>query len=58
MILITSIGEFLLYYCQLIFFISIHYKKKKRVAAGICFFFFGVILGSSVLTAREHVPVD
>ena len=35
MILITSIGEFLLYYCQL-FFISFHCKqKKKKVVAGL-----------------------
>ena len=32
-ILITSIGEFLLYYCQ--FFFSFHCKKKKKNPAGL-----------------------
>ena len=56
-ILITNIGEFLLYYCQLFYFILFQFtvKKKKRGAAG---FFFGVVLGCPVLTTWEHVPVD
>ena len=57
MILITSIGEFILYYCQFFFFLLFQFtlKKKKRVAAG---FLFGVVLGCPVLTAGEHVPMD
>ena len=56
MILITSFGEFLLYFI-VIFLFYFHFIKKKRVAAGI-FFLFGVVLGCPVLAAREHVPVD
>ena len=59
MILITSFGEFLLYFIVIFFLFSFHKKKKKkkRVAAGI-FFLFGVVLGCSVHAAGEHVPVD
>ena len=42
MILITSTGEFLLYFTVIFFLVSFHCKKKKkkRVAAGLFFFFF------------------
>ena len=53
MILITSFGEFLLYF--IVIFFSLH--KKKKVAVGI-YFLFGVVLGCPVLATGEHVPVD
>ena len=58
-ILITSFGEFLLYFI-VIFLFYFHFikKKKKKVVVGIFFFLFGVVLGCPVLAAGEHVPVD
>ena len=38
MILITSIGEFLLHYCRICFYLF-HFKKKKKKILHDCFFF-------------------
>ena len=55
MIIITSFGEFLLYYCQLFFLFQFTVKKKKkRVVAGL---FFCVVLGCPISTAGLHVLV-
>ena len=56
MILITSFGEFLLYFI-VIFLFSFNKKKKKELLQEF-FFLFGVVLGCPVLAAGEHVPVD
>ena len=57
MILITSFGEFILYFIVIFLFYFHFIRKKKKVAAEI-FFLFGVVLGCPVLAAGEHVPVD
>ena len=56
MILITSFGEFLLYFI-VIFILFSFYKKKKELLQEF-FFLFGVVLGCPVLAAGEHVPMD
>ena len=47
MILITSTGEFILYFTVSLFLVSFHYKKKKRFAAGL---FFCVVLSCPIST--------
>ena len=53
MIIITSFGEFILYYCQF-FFISIYCEKKKSVLQD-CFY---VGLCCPVCAGGIHVLVD
>ena len=55
MILITSTGEFLLYFTVICFsFISL--RKKKKICCRIVFFFF-VVLCCPVFAAGIHVPM-
>ena len=56
MILITSIGEFLLYYCQLFFLFQFTVKKKEKKKNNCC----RIVLCCLVLPAFAvgiHVPV-
>ena len=57
MILVTSFGDFILYYCQLFFIYLFQFivkNKKKRVVAGL---FFCVVLGCPISTIGLHVLV-
>ena len=56
-ILITSIGELLLYYCRFFLFISFHCKKKKKkkIPAGLFLVLSCVAL---FIVAGIHFPVD
>ena len=55
MILITSTGEFLLYFTVSFSFVSFKKKRKKKELLQDCFF--GVVLGYLVCTAGLHVLV-
>ena len=59
MILITSTGEFVLYFTVSFSFVSFQKKKKKkekkRELLQDCFF--GIVLGCLVSTAGLHVPM-
>ena len=56
MILITSIGEFLLYYIHFFLFISFHCKRKKKFAAGL--FLCCPVLGAGVHFGLNCGPME
>ena len=55
-ILITSIGELLLYYCRFFLFISFHCKKKKKKIPARLFLVLSCV--ALFIVAGIHFPVD